>query len=51
MDLFKSNAKNKALKDLEMAQMDYNVAGQKAGNYVKGKSGATEKVLSEIKLS
>lgn len=26
-------------------------AGQKAGNYVKGKSGATEKVLSDIKLS
>lgn len=31
MDLFKSNAKDKALKDLEKAQMDYNVAGQKAG--------------------
>lgn len=48
MDLFKSNAKNKALKDLEKAQMDYNVAGQKAGKAAEELYGNRKKAVEAI---
>jgi len=48
MDLFKSNAKNKALKDLEMAQMDYNVAGQKAGKAAEKLYGNRKEAVKAI---
>ena len=48
MDLFNSNAKNRALKDLEEAQREYNVAGLKAGKAAERLYGERKEAVKAI---